>query len=400
MVTADEQLEAVAGGGEPPAPRVLYLYAQVLRAQSLHARRTFQVLALMKRAGLEVELLTLPGGDPWPTGLVERVYRAGYLPFARHLPLYGHGPLRVWATVLMTLSAVRLYLTRAYAAIHCADRTIRVGAFVAWLFRSRFVFEWRTESGFSLEQWAKRRSARFLKSVCLVLSDVPVGVAQLRRSRLCGRVAYLPTLPAPWARPLPLPAVRLGGTAQVFTLVAFSAQTQLEDLSPLVEALPEAFRQTEALRVQIYGGTARARERLGAALGAALPRTANIQLQPLPAPGAAMEQALAAADAVFFPAQSGPEPLPWVLDAMASRRAVIAIRCPAMEALAGAKVLLVAGKSRAIAEAIEQVMGAPFWCVERAWAAEEWVRQERSSETFAETLRGCYAFALRRAGKA
>lgn len=113
-----------------------------------------------------------------------------------------------------------------------------------------------------------------------------------------------------------------------------------------------------------------------------------------------MEQALAAADAVFFPAQSGPEPLPWVLDAMASRRAVIAIRCPAMETLAGAKVLLVAGKSRAIAEAIEQVMGAPFWCVERAWAAEEWVRQERSSETFAETLRGCYAFALRRAGKA
>ena len=400
MAHTDLEQEADAAGRERSAGRVLYLYAQVLRAQSRHARRTFQVLALMKRAGLEVELLTLPGGDPWPAGLVTRVYRAGYLPLARHLPLYGHGPLRVWATVLMTLSAIRLYLTRPYAAIHCADRTIRVGAFVAWLFRARFVFEWRTESGFSLEQWAKRRSTRFLKSVSLVLNDVPVGVAQLRRSRLCGRVAYLPTLPAPWAQPLPLPAVRLGGTAQVFTLAVFSAQAQLEDLSPLVEALPAVYRQTEALRVQIYGGTARARERLGAALNEALPTAANVQLHPLPAPGAAMEQTSAAADAVFCPAQSGPEPLPWVLDAMASRRAVIAIRCPAMEALAGAGVLLVSGESRAIAEAIEQVMAAPFWCVERAWAAEEWVRQERSAEAVAETLRGCYAFALRRSGRA
>ena len=71
-----------------------------------------------------------------------------------------------------------------------------------------------------------------------------------------------------------------------------------------------------------------------------------------------------------------------------------------MEALAGAGVLLVSGESRAIAETIEQVMAAPFWCVERAWAAEEWVRQERSAEAVAETLRGCYAFALRRSGRA
>lgn len=400
MTTAGEHLKTGADGRAMPAQRVLYLYAQVLRAQSLHARRTFQMLAQMKRAGLEVELLTLPGGDPWPAGLATRIYRTSFLPFGRHLPLYGHGPLRVWATVLMTLSAVRLFLKRPYAAVHCADRTIRVGAFIAWLFGARFVFEWRSASGHSLEKWAKRRTARFLRSVNLVLSDVPAGVAQLRRSRLCGRVAYVPSLPAPWVQPLPLPAVRLGGVHQLFTLAVFSTQTQLTDLAPLAEALPEAFRQTATLRVQIYGGSMRARERLGATLTKALPQTANIQLQPLPAPGAAMAQALAAADVVFFPAQSDPELSPWVLDAMASRRAVMAIRCPAMEALAEAGVFLVPGESDAIIEAIYRVMAAPFWCVDRAWSAYEWVRQERSMEACAETLRGCYEFALRRTGRA
>jgi hypothetical protein len=75
--------------------RVLYLYSQALRADSPHARRTFQMLALLNEAGFKADLLTLPGGDPWPSGLVEHIYVTPRVPFTRTLKPYGTGVRRI-----------------------------------------------------------------------------------------------------------------------------------------------------------------------------------------------------------------------------------------------------------------------------------------------------------------
>ena len=378
----------------PEAPRVLYLYAQVLRAHSPHARQTFQMLSLMKRAGLQVDVLTLPRGDAWPTGLVRRVYRTGAVPFVRGLPYYGGGFRRTWATVVMTLSALRLFLMGRYRAVHCADRSVRVGAVVAWLFGARFIFEWRSRSGHSLIKWARKRSRRFLRSVNLVLADEQLDVARLRQCRLYGRIAYLPALPAPWVRPLPLPAVRLGGTQQRFTLAALSFRPDGRDWEVLLEALG-AFSAHVGLGVRFYGGTGAAVERLRAHLAEKLPRALEWAIEPFPEGSVALQRALLPADAVFFPALSGAVPPPELLDAMASRRALLAIRCPAAETvLPPAGAIWVRSERTAIAEALERAMRAPTLCIDKAQAAADALAQERSLEAVTEALRSCYAFAL------
>ena len=140
--------------------RVLYIHTQALRADSPHARATFQMLHLLRRAGLEVDVLTLPGGDPWPQGLATRLFRTLHVPFARTLPPYGTGLRRRWATAVMALAAARLLLTNHYDAVHCADRSVRLGVLLAWLFGVRLVFEWRVASGYDLASWARPRGRR------------------------------------------------------------------------------------------------------------------------------------------------------------------------------------------------------------------------------------------------
>ena len=72
-------------------PRVLYIHTQALRAETPHARRTFEMLTLMRRAGLSVDVLTLPRGDAWPKGLADHVYRTLPVPFARRRCFCGEG---------------------------------------------------------------------------------------------------------------------------------------------------------------------------------------------------------------------------------------------------------------------------------------------------------------------
>ena len=178
-------------------PRVLYIHTQALRAETPHARRTFEMLTLMRRAGLSVDVLTLPRGDAWPKGLADHVYRTLPVPFARSLPPYGTGLRRRWATFVTALAAARLLLHTRYDAVHCADRAVRVGTLLAWLFGVRLVFEWRTASGHDLTAWARARSKRALRAVGLVVADAPCRPAGLRETGLLGRIAVIPPLPAP-----------------------------------------------------------------------------------------------------------------------------------------------------------------------------------------------------------
>ena len=378
--------------------RVLYVHTQALRAEGPHARRTFQMLGLLARAGHVVDVVTLPGGDAWPRGLAHRVYRTPPVPFVRTLPPYGGGVRRAWATAAMGLAASALLLHGRYDAIHCADRSVRLGAALAWLFGKPLVFEWRTASGHDLALWAKRRGRRLLRSVGLVVADAPLPPAALRESGLQGRVATIPPLPAPSIRPLPPPPARPAGAAHPFRLAALSLSPDLDDLAALTDCLPRLLDRP-TVRVAIAGGTPKAAERLRQALAARLPATAALEVRPAPTGAADFLGFVAGADLVFLPAAHGPLPPPELLDAMAARRAILAIRCPAYEGLLDASnAMLAPADARRVAAAVLAHLRHPSLCAEHACAAAETLARDRSEVAAAEALRRCYALALGRQG--
>ncbi len=352
------------------------------------------MLALMKQAGLEVDVLTLQGGDVWPQGLANRLYRTTRLPFTRHLPPYGSGLRRGWATALLTLTAIRLQLTHSYDAIHCADRAIRAAAFVARLFGTRFLFEWNTESGHDLIRWLKRRSARFRHTANLVFSDVPYPLSRLREVGFCGRVATLAALPAPCIQRLPLPSVRLRGETQPFHVTALAFTPHFTDLNALLEALPNLLSLPN-LHLTLAGGTPDAAEKLRTRLTKRFPPSGAWDVRPAPEGPLECMAYLTAADLVFLPAVHGALPPPILLDAMAAQRALLATQCPAYETLLTPQnAMLIHGGAAAIETAIRRHMLSPLLCAEHAEAAAETISRERNASALAAVLRSCYALAL------
>ncbi|MEG1788743.1 MAG: glycosyltransferase [Kiritimatiellia bacterium] len=375
--------------------RILYLYAQVYRSDGLHARQTRQMLALLGAQGHEIDLLTLPGGDAWPHGLIRDRYLTARIPFSRTLALYGYGVRRAIATLFLVFATIRLFMHRRYDVIHCADRSIRVGRIVAWLFGACFIFEWRASSGHNLADWLRHRSKRFCRSVGLVLSDAPQSLAQLRTTGLCGRIAVIPLLPSPdIVRCMP-PSVRLLGETVPFRVVAFSNVKNLSDLRILIEALPD-LASISALRVKIVGGVRSAVERLRQTLSEERPEL----LSQITFYGALqgiedLNAQFAEADVVFLPMVVGVQPPPMLLDAMMAQRAIVAIRCPANEQLLSHEnATLVPADARSLAAAFLRYVRAPLLSTTHAQAAAEAIDRERNPSSFAASLRACYAFAL------
>lgn len=375
-------------------PRILYIHTQALRAESPHARRTFEMLTLMRRAGLDVDVLTLPRGDAWPKGLANHVYRTLPVPFARSLPPYGTGLRRRWATVVTALAAARLLLHKQYDAVHCADRAVRVGALLAWLFGVRLVFEWRTASGHDLTAWARARSKRSRRAVGLIITDHPCHPAGLRETGLLGRLAVIPPLPAPSITPLQPPPARPKGSSQLFRLAVFSLTPDLSDLSDFLEALPRLIERPN-IRVSIAGGTPAAAERLRKRCAETLPADAQPGIRPAIVSPAEFSTFVAPADLIFLPAANGPLPPPELLDAMAARRAILAVRCPAYEGLLNeANAMLIDSDARSLALGVLRHLRAHCLCVDHACAAAETIAAERSIANAVDNLRACYALAL------
>ncbi len=376
--------------------RILYLYSQVLHVGSSHARQAFQMLSLLKQAGFEVDILTLSGGDSWPQGLAHKIYHTACIPFARSLPSYGRGPRRWWATLVLALAAIRLCLHTKYRAIHCSDRGIRIGGFLAWLFGVRFIFEWRAASGHDLITWLRKRNKIFRRLICLILSDVGYPSARLRESGLSGRIATIPFLPAPFIRRLPAPAIRRHGQAQPFRLIAFSQRRTLDDLNLLCDALPEILKATN-VRVTLIGGTPGAAERFRQRLVVKFPEAATVEVRPALSGVTDFINCLSAADLIFFPLILGPLPPPILLDCMAAQRAILAVRCPAYNGyLTHTNATLVPADARAIAAAVARHRVAPLLCYEHAVAAADTIERDCNTAATIAAMRSCYRFALSR----
>ena len=373
---------------------ILYLYAQTYRAGSVHARRAVQMLAMLRAAGHPADLLTFPGGDPWPDGLVDRVFRTASIPFGRSLPTYGFGPRRCWATLVLAVAAVRLVLRRHYTVVHCADRALRVGGFVSWLFGTRFVFEWNTTSGRDLVRWLRQRPKRFRRSVRLILSDVPYPFSRLRATGLAGRIATIPMLPHPRIRRQMMPAVRMRGTVQPFRLTVLSMNRPTDALAPILEALPTLTDAYPNISVRIcFGHTDRQSTRFQALLTECFGVTAEVL--PEPCDAQTFTEAVQGTDLVFLPACGGVLPPPTLLDLMTAGVALLAVRCRAYTSLLNdSNAALVAPCAADVAAAVIRHMASPLLCAEHADAVCESIAADRSYTLSVAALRSCYAFAL------
>ena len=375
--------------------RVLYLYSQALQADSPHARRTFQMLALLNEAGFKADLLTLPGGDPWPSGLVEHIYVTPRVPFTKTLKPYGTGVRRIWATIVMALTTVRLFMTHHYDIVHCSDRAIRIGGLIAWLFGTHFVFEWRTSSGHDLIRWAKWRSRRFRNSVSLVITDTTYTVTQLRESGLYGKIASILMYPHPLLTPLPPPKMRNAPFSRQFRVVALSHDDKLADLTHFCDALSLILHH-QNIHVTLVGGTPANAERLRQRLAHRYPHTMGaLIVRPAAIDSNDFVDCITDADLVFLPVCRGITPPTLLLDTMACGRAIMATRCPAYEPLlTHQNAALVGADANQIADCIQHHLQSPMRCAELARLAEETIKRERNISSAISALRSCYTFIL------
>lgn len=375
--------------------RILYIYAQINRMNGAHARETRKTLARLRDLGHQIDLLTLPGGDPWPEGLASAVYSTATVPFVRGMPLYGYGLRRILATLFLIPAAVRLMLHHRYAAVHCADRSIRVGRFLSWLFGTRLIFEWRHESGCDLIAWLLLRRAGFHHALALILTDSRPDPARLRATGLSGRVAtFLPT-PAENLIRAPLPTLSGTGTVR---LTAVSASRSLNDLKRFFTILPTLTERLPGLRVSVIGGSPRAIERLRRALSHRAPHAAKIVDFHGRVGGADYAQRMSYSDLIFLPSAPGDCPTYALLDAMGSQRPVVAIRCPAYEGLLTRDCgTLVPPDPAAMTEVLLGYLTDSERMAERGRNAAEKVDHEYDPESQEEAFRACYAFALEEA---
>ncbi len=380
-------------------PCILYIYTQVNRENGLHARQTRQMLSLIHRQNIAIDLLTLPGGDPWPKGLLNALYTTPPVPFVRGMPLYGYGIRRFWATCLITLCAIRLVLSHNYDAIHCADRSIRVGKILAWLFRSKLIFEWRRQSGIDFTQWLKRRSKLFKGSVSLIITDEAQPFDRLRDSGILGKLATLPILPDPAITRTPPRFIQHNVyPAATFHLNALSFSSNLDDLSLLLDALPALLTAFPQLRISIIGGAPRIVERKRRRLARMLPEIAHaIDFHPPMTSSAEWSARFAHADCIFFPSTHASQPPPLLLDAMKAQRAILALSCPAYTALLNPScATLIHPDKEQLREAIHWMITHPESVAKKSLAAAQRIDSELDVTIIAENFRACYSFALER----
>lgn len=350
------------------------------------------MLERLRDLGHRVDLLTLPGGDPWPEGLTASVYRTATVPFVRGMPLYGYGLRRILATVFLIPTAAMLMLHHRYDAVHCSDRSIRVGRFLTWLFGTRLIFEWRYASGCDLADWLMHRRPHFRKTVALILTDCLVDPLRVRMTGLSGRIATF--LPTPAGGLLRRRSPALSGTGTV-RLTIISESRTLSDLRRIFVILPLLTDKLPHLRVSVIGGNSRAIERCRRRLQRISPQTAEIvDFHGYPREdGYALR--IACSDLIFLPSVSGPRPTYALLDAMASQRPVVAVRCQAYDGLLTPECgTLVPPDTVVLAQVLLEYLSNPERMAERGLAAAERIDRECNPEAQHEAFRACYDFAL------
>ncbi len=182
--------------------RVLFLCSQpFFQWRGSPIRVGFDVSALAE-SGWEVDLLTLPLGEPRSIPGVN-IIRIPNLFRARAISI-GPSLLKALFDILILFKAISLARKRGYAVIHTVEDTGPIGVLVARLFRARLVFEKHSDPSSyhgrslrNLVMWAYAKVERFAaRHADAVIGTGPGLVAQVKALNTGKPVHHIPDIPS------------------------------------------------------------------------------------------------------------------------------------------------------------------------------------------------------------
>ncbi len=380
--------------------RVLFLCSQpFFQWRGSPIRVGFDVTALAE-SGWEVDLLTLPIGEPRSIPGVN-VIRVPNLFRARKISI-GPSLLKAAFDVLILFKAIRLIRTRRYAVIHTVEDTGPIGVLVARLARARLVFEkhsdpssYHGQSLRNLVMWAYAKVERFAaRHADAVIGTGPGLVAQVRARESGKTVHHIPDIPSSRVESDPARAAsvrrRLQADPDGILALYVGSFAAYQGIELLFDAIPKVAAANPRVRFVIIGGSdSEIRDRTAQlqrnGADSAVIWAGHIAPDILP-------DYLSAADILLSPRLAGVNTPLKLLDYLKAGRAIVATDTQANRLiLNGANACLTAPSAESFADGILQLSADPGRRQQLASQGAELIRTVYNFDEFKRRLAACYA---------
>lgn len=381
-------------------PRVLFLCPQPFfawRGSPIRVAYDVEAIALL---GYQVDLLTLPIGEPRDIPGV-RILRVLRLPGLRNIPI-GPSPGKLLYDALLFGRGLYEVLRRPYAVIHGVEETGLIACILGRLCGAAVVFEKHSDPASHraglLKNLVLKAYAR-VERLMIAGADAVIGTG----TTLVRQVQQVnPRVSAHHVFDLPSSKVEADDTKAA----AIRAQWQrrpdeilalyvgsfavYQGVDLLFEAMADAFQKNPRLRLVVIGGSPAEREertRWLAARGLAERVTFAGFIPPDELP-----HHLRAADILLSPRISGVNSPLKMLDYLKIARPIVATDLAANRELVDTtNALLVPAEARAFAAGVLQLADDPALCARLATAGRLLIDQRYNFDRFVDRLRACYA---------
>jgi len=384
--------------------RVLFISSKPYYPWEGACHRTRHTLEALVSLGHDVDLLTVPVGDPPPVPGI-RIRLTPRLPFCRQLP-EGPSVRRFALDTLMLFKAVYLAGREHYAVIHGVEDCGVIACMAGRLTKTRVVFERHTAISFDRVKGLRRFWSGlygFLSRRALKRADAAIGndasivtllAAFGRRSRAC----VIPDIPAvtdevtPPARNLAQVRYRPAPTQKLVTCVG--SYTRFQGLDLFINAIPYVLNAQPNTRFAVVGGAPSEIARLRSALSKA--GIDHAVTFPGRITSSELAALLAVSDVLVSPRRAGKTAPIKVLDYLYSGTPVVAADTPANRTLLSPENAVIVGlKPEAMARGILMLCNDRKRGAELARRGRETIRREnRTPEDFRAALRRCYDYVL------
>lgn len=384
--------------------RILFLTSRAYFPWEGACHRIRNTLEALAASGHEVDLLTVPlGQPPRPSGV--RLIPVPRLPLCSRLP---DGPsLRRFALdALMLFKAVFLAGRNSYALIHGVDDCGAVAWIAGALTKTPCVFESHTAFDPGRVQGPRRLwlgAVRFFERLALRRADAVIGntpdvVALLARFGRRSRACVIPDIPA-LAEEVAAPArnlaqARFRRSPDQKLVTCVGSNTRLQGLDLFFNAMPHVLAVEPDVRFVVVGGDSHEIQRMRRALAhAGIEESVVFPGRIRPGELAAL---LAISDVLVSPRRAGTTPPVKVLDYLRSGTPIAAIDSPANSAvLTSENAVLTRPTPEALADGILSLCGDPHSGAALARRGRETLeRENRTPEAFREALRSCYDYVI------
>ncbi len=380
-------------------PRLLYIYPQTFHNDDHGDIRVVQLTRTLRELGHAVDILTLPSQTPWPTNSYSTIYTTPWVPFGEFLsPTKRFSVRRLFATLWITLLAIKLALKTPYAAIHVNQDAMRLGKFLAKLTRAKLIIHWSfTPRATHQSCWNRPSCKCYLDAADLIIMEEPSTVSQIRQASFANRIAQWPLFPEiPSDLPPYTPQQSLGiyRDKTPIHVLAFCDTSDIYHLKGYLNALYILTNRHSQLRFTLMGNTPGPGYKL-------IKKLIQSQVNPVftfveKTNHPLQFELLANADMVLFQGSNNfkTPPLP-LLNTLSAGRAIMTYASPCFTSiLTPASACFVSDYEGSFIETFELMMYHPDLRKKLALAAKLKIESERPLKLYQHSLRGCYDYIL------